>query len=81
MMGTSTWARIWHCMLTKKRPFRFSRRSLSTALWVARRSAVFARLLGFLFAAKAGEIMEELESALESGRDSGVGKGVKGEGR
>lgn len=36
---------------TKKRPFRVSRRARSTALWVARRSAVLARLLGLRLAA------------------------------
>jgi hypothetical protein len=65
---------------SKKRPLRVSRRCLSTALWVALRSAVFARLLGFLFPAEAWEIIVELESALRSGRDSVIEGGVNGEG-
>ena len=65
-------------MLTKKRPLRVSRRCLSTALWVALRSAVFARLLGFLF--PAGGFMVQLESALTSDRDSVIEGGVNGEG-
>jgi hypothetical protein len=64
---------------SKKRPLRVSRRCLSTALWVALRSAVFARLLGFLFVAGAGGIIE-LESALTSRRDSVIEGGVNGEG-
>ena len=66
-------------MLTKKRPLRVSRRCLSTALWVALRSAVFALLLGFLFPAGGGGIVEELESTLASERDSEIEGGVKGE--
>lgn len=34
---------------SRNRPFNVSRRALSTALWVALRSAVFARLLGLRF--------------------------------
>ena len=67
-------------MLTKKRPLRVSRRCLSTALWVALRSAVFARLLGFLFPAEAGGIVAELESVLTSRKDSVIEGGVNGEG-
>ena len=33
----------WEIELTRKRPFNVSLRCLSTALWVARRSAVLAR--------------------------------------
>ena len=41
---------VWSEMeLAKNRPFKVSLRCLSTALWVARRSAVLARRLGFLF--------------------------------
>jgi len=57
-MGTSMQAKVWQRVLTKKQPFRVSRRSLSTALWVALCSAAFARLLGFLFPARAGKIIE-----------------------
>jgi len=72
--------RIWErfgkrAARSKKRLLRVSRRCLSTALWVALLSAVFARLLGFLFPAEVGGIVVELESALTS-----EGGGVKGDG-
>jgi hypothetical protein len=77
--------RIWErfgkrAARSKKRPLRVSRRCLSTALWVALRSAVFARLLGFLFPAEVRGIGEELESALTSEGDSEIGGGVSGDG-
>ena len=51
---------------TRKRPFRVSLRALSTALWVARRSAVLARLLGLRFAAAgAAGVVEEALGVLE----------------
>ena len=57
---------------TRKRPFRVSRRWRSTALWVARRSAVLARRLALRLGwvgccSAAGEVREEV--------------GVRGEGR
>lgn len=49
--GQKRWKLKWH---TRKRPFKVSLRALSTALCVALRSAVFARLLGFRFGWVAG---------------------------
>lgn len=46
--------------LTRNRPLRVSRRWRSTALWVARRSAVLARRLGLRFE---GAVEVEVEVA------------------
>lgn len=79
-MSTLEYTRNLQHLLTKKRPLSVSRRCLSTALWVALLSAVFARLLGFLLPAAVWEVMVELRSALTLGRESVIGGGVNGEG-
>ena len=79
-MSTLKYTRNPQYLLTKKRPLSVSRRCLSTALWVALLSAVFARLLGFLLPAAVGGVMVELRSALTLGRESVIEGGVNGEG-
>ena len=65
---------------TRKRPLRVSRRARSTALWVALRSAVLARLLGLRLGwlELLGE--EEREGRTEGGKEERNGRAWKGRG-